>query len=750
MTRHSGRSSWRVLIGAALLALAAAQCGQGKTADSNGPDGSGGAPGVIGSGGRPVIGSGGLGFTGGTGGEVAACGAESSMFPIIPGRPGLASVPNFTGQGQAATPPPPISGGTLIVLRDAITVVASDPDRDLVYVVDISDLAAPRVRHTIALAPHDEPGRLIEDGASKVHVALRNRSTLITVDPAAGTVGLRRAVCAMPRGLAYDQAGDRIHVACGNGQLLTFTPTGSAPERTLNLEPDLRDVVVSGERLLISRFRSAQVLVVEKDGQMSRRISLPTFTSDSVHTGTPFEPSVAWRMVGRRDGSAAMVHQRGMHGTVDRRPGGYGGPSCEGIVHTAVTAVGADSTSPPPASPAMPGFVLPVDIALSPDESRVAIVAAGNGHVDGGSHRLFVGGTDDVTQEWRGCGNDGKHGPHGRTCTSGATGGRGGSTAVGGRGGAAAGGTGGAAPVLVLDEVAATSTGGRSGTGGTSGAAVSGGRSGSSGMVAGTPCADLPANVEPTAVAFVGPAALVVQSREPAQLWILQNIDGIAGVVPPPVALSLTEASRGDLGHTVFHSNSGGGLACASCHPEGHEDGRVWAFACEGDRRTQDIGGGLGGSEPFHWSGDLGNFSALVNTVFVGRMSGPSLTGDEASAMLRWIDSVPALPALRGGGEAQVLRGKALFDDPSVACASCHNGSLLTNNTTVDVGTKGAFQVPALRGLTWRAPYMHDGCAPDLLSRFSSATCGGGDAHGRTSQLTEAQRADLVAYLQSL
>ena len=81
---------------------------------------------------------------------------------------------------------------------------------------------------------------------------------------------------------------------------------------------------------------------------------------------------------------------------------------------------------------------------------------------------------------------------------------------------------------------------------------------------------------------------------------------------------------------------------------------------------------------------------------------------------------------------------------------SCHNGGLLTNNTTVDVGTRGSFQVPALRGLTWRAPYMHDGCAPALLSRFSSAACGGGDAHGKTSQLTEAQRSDLIAYLQSL
>src|SRR6185503_13342452 len=104
----------------------------------------------------------------------------------------------------------------------------------------------------------------------------------------------------------------------------------------LNLDQDLRDVVVDGDRLLVSRFRSAQVLVVGRDGTVGERITLAPFQNRVVHQNNMFEPSVAWRMVGKRGGGAAMVHQRGMHGTVDRRPGGYGGPSCEGIVHTSV------------------------------------------------------------------------------------------------------------------------------------------------------------------------------------------------------------------------------------------------------------------------------------------------------------------------------------------------------------------------------------------------------------------------------
>jgi hypothetical protein len=58
-------------------------------------------------------------------------------------------------------------------------------------------------------------------------------------------------------------------------------------------------------------------------------------------------------------------------------------------------------------------------------------------------------------------------------------------------------------------------------------------------------------------------------------------------------------------------------------------------------------------------------------------------------------------------------------------------------------------QVPALRGLAFRAPFMHDGCAKTLMDRFNG-TCGGGDQHGVTSHLDPGQLTDLVHYLESL
>ena len=59
----------------------------------------------------------------------------SSAAPSIAPTPGPR--PTFAGARSLATSPPPISGGTLAIANDGRTAVASDPDRDRIYVVDI-------------------------------------------------------------------------------------------------------------------------------------------------------------------------------------------------------------------------------------------------------------------------------------------------------------------------------------------------------------------------------------------------------------------------------------------------------------------------------------------------------------------------------------------------------------------------------------------------------------------------------------
>jgi hypothetical protein len=249
-----------------------------------------------------------------------------------------------------------------------------------------------------------------------------------------------------------------------------------------------------------------------------------------------------------------------------------------------------------------------------------------------------------------------------------------------------------------------------------------------------------------TAVAFSREGVLVAQTREPSQLWIArtasyQNWE--------PVTLS--DDSRLDTGHEIFHRDAGAGIACASCHPEGSEDGHVWQFSGIGLRRTQALNVGLRGTAPFHWDGELADVGALMTEVFVGRMGGVRQTRERLDELTDWLFAIPPPIAIRGPDDADVARGRALFQSAAVGCTTCHAGASFTDNRTMAVGTLpdgAALQVPSLVAVGYRAPFMHDGCAATLLQRFDPV-CGGA-GHGDTAQLAPDQITDLVAYLESL
>jgi cytochrome c peroxidase len=243
-------------------------------------------------------------------------------------------------------------------------------------------------------------------------------------------------------------------------------------------------------------------------------------------------------------------------------------------------------------------------------------------------------------------------------------------------------------------------------------------------------------------VAFTPGGHVVVQTREPAALELV--------TMNPPRRIVLSQTSRADTGHAIFHASTPSGLACASCHPEGGEDGRAWRFQKLGPRRTQSLRGGVLATAPFHWGGDFATISDLTRDLFETRMRGPRLDDEHREALGRWLDRIPAIARGPALDAAAVERGRQLFQSPSLGCASCHQGVAFTNNLTADVGTGRPFQVPTLRALALRAPFMHDGCAATLAARFTDGTCGGGDQHGLTSALTAPQLADLTAYLETL
>jgi cytochrome c peroxidase len=228
--------------------------------------------------------------------------------------------------------------------------------------------------------------------------------------------------------------------------------------------------------------------------------------------------------------------------------------------------------------------------------------------------------------------------------------------------------------------------------------------------------------------------------REPAELTIV----GASGTVIN-ATISLSTTSRADTGHEIFHVQAGAMIACASCHPEGGDDGHVWNLDGQ-QRRTPSLRGTIAGTAPYHWPGDKPNLQALVADVYSVRMDGASLQKDQMSALARWVQSVPPPAAPSWVDPNAARRGEALFTGPP-GCSTCHTGTKFTNNRTMDVGTGGSFQVPPLVGVGWRTPLMHDGRAATIADRFGGAAT---PAHGSTASLTPQNISDLTAYLETL
>lgn len=554
--------------------------------------------------------------------------------------------------------PPPISGGTLAVSKTSRLAVASDPDRDRVYVVDLSARA---VRHSVQLAPRTEPGRVALDEAGHAFIALRRSGELATVDLATAVVSVQPA-CVAPRGVAWDRWRNRVVVACASGNIMALPPLGGAASAVGGrLGLDLRDIVVRKDGIDVSTFRSAELHSFQPDG------SAGLFTDPSLG-----DANLAWRVreLGNEDGEVldVVVAQDPSSETVSVEPGGYGQSALSGkctmgvgIVSTRLSLVKTRCVQDPLTCAAdslrLPTAVLPVDVATNSRE--IVVLGAGNALTPALS-QLFVISTGDL----RGGGR--------QEC------------GVPVRGGDVAQGQVVAADFSSLDE-------------------------------------------------------LVVQTREPAQLHIMTD-DRLRTFK----TIDLATDSRADTGHTIFHANAGGFIACASCHAEGADDGRVWRFEDIGPRRTPSLLGTTAHTEPFHWSGEMRDLSALVDHVFVERMSGPRLDPPAVDALGKYLFALPAPVPLRGQLDI-APRGRELFEKK---CAVCHSGAMMTNNLSLDVGTGGKFQVPSLVGVAWHGPWIHNGCADTLFDRFNPAC--GGRTHAEIDDLTAADRAFLVEYMESL
>ncbi|MFO0722687.1 MAG: cytochrome-c peroxidase [Myxococcota bacterium] len=503
----------------------------------------------------------------------------------------------------------------------------SDPDGDRLLFFDLAHLSW---RSSFPLNPGDQPGRWVVHN-NFATVLLRGAGQAITFALGDLSQFTRRNVCPMPRGIAYDRSQHRLLVSCAHGEVMTLSdgPSGDARLWT-RLDSDLRDVVVTPTSVLVSRFRSAEILVLDSHrGTVTDRFPISTTAE------------VAWQMIPAEDG-ALIVHQTTRPLTLKTTAGGYLDNSYCTLLPPVGGGVQRVKDDQPSDAVNFDVVTLPVSIALSHQSGEIAVVSAGGN----GVRRISAGALGFPSS----------------------------------------------APAQ---------------------------------PVGGPPTA--------VAVAFDKDDRLITQTRLPGGI----DVDGHS------IAFPGTEPY--DLGHALFHSDAGSGFACASCHPEGGDDGHVWNFENFGPRRTQFLAGGLAGTEPFHWSGDMADFSTIAHEVFTTRMGGPELNSAQQAAMLDWLDSIPAPPPGQAANPTLATRGKQVF---VAHCSSCHGGTRLGRDLkrSVDVGTGESLQVPGLIGIGLRAPYLHNGCAATLTDRFGE--CGGGVAHGGIGVGVDASA--LVEYLSTL
>ena len=598
---------------------------------------------------------------------VVGCVAPSDASPSTPGTG--AAPPNSTPQTphQALTPFRPLVGGHLLVIAGGAKLAMADVEGDRLRVYDVSRVG---LDYEVTLPEKSWPTRIAEGHHGELHVLLRGTGQLATVTNDAGTRTLALLdVCAEPRGLVVAADSDVVTVACAGGEIVQVGGGKVIDLRKTAVE--WRDLRLTAQGIEGTSFRSAEFVTLAASNATTRVKAPPQRVNTTLGSLSMHEAQVAWRMVS--SGSKTfLVHQLhadqisltsgsgqdagfpgGNTGT-DENPYGSSGPTTPGqvpgctnaAVVTAITTIENGAVTGVQRSL----DVLPVDAAMSPDGSGLAVAGAGGTGLSIYPTAAFAGG-----------------GPTCLTPTAGLTG-------------------------LSLHSVAWLS---------------------------------------PTRV------AVIESLRTSPMLFDLST---------GQTRMFGADLDRASPAHALFHQAPRGGapLACASCHPEGGEDGHTWVIDGK-TRRTQTLSGGVMNRAPFHWQGDLQNLNGLMTDTFVKRMGGTAPGADQVTALGTWLDTIPAPKPSRHLTPEELTAGRAAFNKGQ--CNSCHLADGTQEGGASDIGTGERVRAPSLSGLFLRAPYLHTGQIPDIRSRVTGTLH---PAHGALGNLGAVEREDLIAYLESL
>jgi hypothetical protein len=200
-----------------------------------------------------------------------------------------------------------------------------------------------------------------------------------------------------------------------------------------------------------------------------------------------------------------------------------------------------------------------------------------------------------------------------------------------------------------------------------------------------------------------------------------------------------------------------GVVSCESCHPDGDEDGLRWFLHTRGVprklRRTPPAWAAKRALAPYHWDGEFADATQLTRSTVAELMEGSGLALD-LSAIAAYMEARPYPPPrpVRGTqARAAWAAGAATFAEQG--CARCHPAPTFADGQTHPSpgpsadpdATLARVATPTLRGVGARAPYLHDGRAPNLAAVLEPATA---PADHAVADL--AARRALITYLESL
>jgi len=180
------------------------------------------------------------------------------------------------------------------------------------------------------------------------------------------------------------------------------------------------------------------------------------------------------------------------------------------------------------------------------------------------------------------------------------------------------------------------------------------------------------------------------------------------------------------IGREFFHSDAGGrvsadGRVCASCHPDGRDDGLVWG-APNGPRQTPTLMGRVAGTAPYGWNGGPDRVAAHMEET-IRRLGGTGLIAEDREAIEAYVMSMrtPVLPAderpiAAEGAKVFAAQGCAGCHDPSSAFTdgATHEFALPSSRRGQPQEKLASFDTPSLRLVANTAPYFHDGRYPTL------------------------------------